>query len=274
MINFINFYLSGGSNNNNPNLSLGGLPSKFPVANSEINNLFDNVTVEQAKTGNTEYRCFYLFNDSSDRYLYNSTAYLIQTSEEGADVQLGVSNETEIQQIKIIGDVVSGNVKFGYENNLFVVDWNGLDDFVNDFSYELNSSTFLSQVVVQGTGGGLSHTINITFGGEDDNKNHELLSLVENNLVGSSGSPEIQISKLVEGSPVNTISNQLSFSEIAPKNITFYDTNINNKINLGKLCPGDGCPIWIKRTINPNSIDAIEGDGFIFKLSGNPFKLS
>lgn len=271
MIDFINFYLSGGPNNIDPNSSLGGMPSKYPVTPSSINNLFDNVTTEQAKIGNIEYRCFYLFNDSEDKYLYNASAYLIQTSQEGATVEIGVKNRTDVQRIKIIGSVTSGSLKFGYEDSLFTINWTNLNDFINDLTYELNSLPELSGVTVQGTGSGSSYTINVTFGGDADNKNHELLSMVENNLVGS---PQVQISKVSEGSPINTISIQTNFSELKPNNIDFYETNINERINLGKISPGDGCPIWIKRTITAGNIDAIEGDGFIFKLVGNPFKFT
>lgn len=272
MIDYINFYLSGGPNNKNPNLSLGGMPSSYPVSPSVINNLFDNVTTEQAKIGNVEYRCFYIFNDSDDKYLYNSTAYLIQTNQEGATVEIGLLNRTDVQRIKITGNIPSGgNLKLGYENEQFIINWNGLSDFVDDLSYELNNVSYLSDVLVQGTGGGSSHTINITFAGEDDNKNHQLMTVIENNL---SGSPSVQISKVAEGSPINTVPVQTSFSEVAPSNINFYSTNINDQINIGKLSPGDGCPIWIKRTITANSIDAIEGDGFILRLTGNPIKFT
>jgi hypothetical protein len=272
-LEFINFYLSGGSNNNNPNLSLGGLPSKYPISSFGINNLFDNVTAEQAKTGNTEYRCFYIFNDSEDKYLYNCSVYVIQTTDEGAQVQIGAKLETDVQKILISGAINSGSLKLGYENETFVIDWNGdLSDFANTIEYNLNNIPSLSDVIVQATGGGINRTITITFGGEDNNKNHELIKLINNNLTNGSSQPTISISKLVEGSPVNSVSIQTNFTELAPNEVTFFDTNINDRIFLGKLAPKDGCPIWIKRTINSNSIDAIEGDGFIFKLIGNLIK--
>lgn len=271
MIDFINFYLSGGPNNKNPNLSLGGMPSKQPVSPSVINNLFDNVTVEQAKIGNVEYRCFYIFNDSDNKYLYNSTAYLIQTNQEGATAEIGVLNRTDVQRIKITGNISGGNLKLGYENEEFIINWNNLSDFIDDLSYELNNIYYLSDVLVQGTGGGASHTIEITFAGEDNNKNHQLMTVLENNL---SGSPSVQILKVAEGSPINTIPMQISFSEVSPSNINFYSTNINDQIIIGKLSPGDGCPIWIRRTIATNSIDAIEGDGLILVLTGNPIKFT
>lgn len=272
-LEFINFYLSGGSNNNNPNLSLGGLPSKYPLSSFGINNLFDNVTSEQAKIGNTEYRCFYIFNDSEDKHLYNSSIYAIQTTTEGAEVQIGVKLETDVQKILINGAISSGSLELEYESETFTVDWNGdLSDFANSIEYNLNNMATLTGVTVQSSGGGISRTITITFGGEDDNKNHELIKVTNNDLFNGPAQPTISISKLVEGSPINSVAIQTNYTELAPNGVTFFDTNINDRIFLGKLAPKDGCPIWIKRTINPNSIDAIEGDGFIFKLIGNPIK--
>ena len=271
MIDYINFYLSGGSNNNNPNLSLGGMPSKYAVALSGTNNLFDNVTAEQAKNGNIEYRCFYIFNDSVDKYLYNCSVYLIQTGSEASNVELGIYQNNDVHKIQISGQVNSGSLKLGYEDEIFQVNWNGnLADFAENIKYELNSLPYLNDVYVQATGGGTSRSINITFGGEDGNKNHELIKIIENNLLYGSSVPTISVTKISEGSPINSIAIQTNFTELAPNNIQFYTTDVDERISLGKLAPGDGCPIWVKRTINPNFTDAVEGDGFIFKLIGSP----
>lgn len=271
MIDYINFYLSGGSNNNNPNLSLGGMPSKYAIALSGTNNLFDNVTAEQAKNGNIEYRCFYIFNDSVDKYLYNCSTYLIQTGSEASNVELGIHQNNDVHKIQISGQVNSGSLKLGYEDEIFQVNWNGnLADFAENIEYELNSLPYLNDVYVQATGGGTSRSINITFGGEDGNKNHELIKIIENNLLYGSSAPTISVTKTSEGSPINSIAIQTNFTELAPNNIQFYTTDVDERISLGKLSPGDGCPVWVKRTINSNNADAVEGDGFIFKLIGSP----
>jgi len=270
-INYINFYLSGGSNNNNPNLSLGGFPSTYPVALSGINNLFDNVTVEQAKNGNIEYRCFYIFNDSVDQYLYNASAYLIQTDSNASTIEMGIHQANDVHKIQITGQISSGNLKLSYDNEVFQVNWTGdLAEFASGIEYHLNSLPYLNDVLVTATGGGSSRSINITFYGEDGNKNHELIEVVENNLLYGSTPPTITVVKTSEGSPINSIAVQTNYAELAPNNINFYTTDVDEKLNLGKLAPGDGCPIWIKRTIAPNFNDAVEGDGFIFKLVGNP----
>lgn len=61
----LKYYLSGGSGNTNPNLSLGGARSTTEIGGS-INNLFDDVTSTEATDGMTDYRCFYFRNEDSD----------------------------------------------------------------------------------------------------------------------------------------------------------------------------------------------------------------
>ena len=55
----IEFRLSGGSSNSDPNASLGGAKSSNAVPSS----IFDNVSSAEALAGDTEYRCFYVHND-------------------------------------------------------------------------------------------------------------------------------------------------------------------------------------------------------------------
>jgi|GEM_PF-6537689 len=56
--------LSGGSSNNDPKGSLGGIMSSTAVTDNTLENAFDNITRSEALTGKTEYRCFYVYNPS------------------------------------------------------------------------------------------------------------------------------------------------------------------------------------------------------------------
>ena len=56
----IAFRLSGGAGNTNPAASLGGAMSSTAAS---ANTLFDTVTAGEASAGDTEFRCFYVFND-------------------------------------------------------------------------------------------------------------------------------------------------------------------------------------------------------------------
>lgn len=58
----LKYYLSGGATNTDPNASLGGGRSTTAVATG-LNNLFDDVTGDEAVSGIVEYRCVYFRND-------------------------------------------------------------------------------------------------------------------------------------------------------------------------------------------------------------------
>ncbi len=58
----VQFRLSGGQNNSVPNGSLGGQRSDTIITDDTIENLFDNITRQEALVGKTEYRCIYVYN--------------------------------------------------------------------------------------------------------------------------------------------------------------------------------------------------------------------
>ena len=264
----ISLVLSGGSNNNNPNNSIGGNPSSFPVTGS-VNNLFANLTTEEAMAGKTDYRCFYLKNSSSTDALFDCNIFISSQNSAGSYVQLGVAQTTDQQEIEIRGAVVSGNLLLKYEQQEFLVNWGG--------SAASFSTNLLSGLVSVGLNGvELSHvgspTINrfrISFKGATDYRNHPKIDLYSNNLAGLS-KPVVSIKKLVEGQPINSVAPLLAVETVTPSKVEFRDSNSSNRIQIGKLGPGDFVPIWILRYTAPNT-DFVERDYFIFKFSGSPF---
>ena len=59
----LEFRLTGGSTNSDPNASLGGVMSSTSIDSSTVmNNLFDNVNPEEASNGDTEYRAIDIYN--------------------------------------------------------------------------------------------------------------------------------------------------------------------------------------------------------------------
>ena len=62
----LKWYLSGGAANADPNLSLGGARSSVQITLDTLNNLFDDVTGDEAAAGQTEYRCVYWRNEDAD----------------------------------------------------------------------------------------------------------------------------------------------------------------------------------------------------------------
>lgn len=84
------FFLSGGQNNTNPNLSLGGSISSALVSGT-INNLFSNISSEEASSGRTDYRCVYLKNSSATDSIYDAGAYVSSQSSGGSTATIGLS---------------------------------------------------------------------------------------------------------------------------------------------------------------------------------------
>lgn len=66
------FYLSGGAGNSDPDASLGGIISTTQITDASDNNLFDDVSGDEASSGDTEYRGLYLFNNHATITLQNS----------------------------------------------------------------------------------------------------------------------------------------------------------------------------------------------------------
>ena len=81
--------LTGGSSNSNPNLSIGGDPSSYPVT-GQLNNLFDNVAREEASVGSISYRCIYIFNNNSVDTIYNLQLYTLNIVNTISTIELGI----------------------------------------------------------------------------------------------------------------------------------------------------------------------------------------
>jgi len=58
----LEFRLSGGQNNSDPNGSLGGQRSDTKITTDILENLFDDISRNESLQGRTEYRCIYLYN--------------------------------------------------------------------------------------------------------------------------------------------------------------------------------------------------------------------
>jgi hypothetical protein len=89
--NEIQFFLSGGPTNTNPNSSIGGAISSSPVLGM-LNNLFRDITSEEAASGRTDYRCVYIKNASSSDSLYDAEIYVYSQSSAGSNVTIGTSS--------------------------------------------------------------------------------------------------------------------------------------------------------------------------------------
>lgn len=86
----LQFYLSGGANNTDPNSSLGGVISATDVvAEAIFRNLFDDVASGELTAGTVEYRCFYIRNTSPTSTLYSSEMWLSDSASGTTKIDIG-----------------------------------------------------------------------------------------------------------------------------------------------------------------------------------------
>ncbi len=73
----IDFHLSGGSGNSDPNASLGGQQSNTEIVDATVENLFDNVSGDEGAAGDIEFRCFYIRNAHGSLTLEGATLWKV-----------------------------------------------------------------------------------------------------------------------------------------------------------------------------------------------------
>jgi len=89
--------LTGGSANNNPNVSLGGAMSSTEVTTAILNNLWDNVGGIESRDGDIEYRCLALYNQHGTANMINSRVYVLSnTTSANDEVDIGFSGSVPV----------------------------------------------------------------------------------------------------------------------------------------------------------------------------------
>ena len=97
----IEFRLSGGAGNSDPNASLGGAKSSTEIVDATVHNLFDQVGSAEASAGDTEYRCFYVHN-AHGSLTWQSVKVWIQTQTPSSDTSV---------EIALAGEGVNGTAE-------------------------------------------------------------------------------------------------------------------------------------------------------------------
>ena len=97
----IKFYLSGGTNNIDPDFSVGGPISNTEIIDNILHNLFDRVITKEATEGDVEWRCFYIKNTHTLEQLKGTKIWIESgTSSEKTFISLGIGaagiNQQEI----------------------------------------------------------------------------------------------------------------------------------------------------------------------------------
>lgn len=87
----LEYRLSGGASNVDPNASLGGAMSSNDISSAVIENLFDNVTASEATTGTVEYRCLYILNTNTTDTLEDVNIWIqAQTPSADTSIEIGL----------------------------------------------------------------------------------------------------------------------------------------------------------------------------------------
>jgi hypothetical protein len=252
----ISLVLSGGSSNVDPSLSLGGDPSSVPIVNNHLNNLFDNVTQDESDVGSTEYRCFYVFNDT-DYLLKDMNLWIFYEFPGGATVQLGITSQNEVHRITVQGAVTGGSFTLSY--TVDGITYNIVANYNSNAAIWKNNlqNAFLAEDVFSGVTTVVYTSIeraifDITFG-DYNGKRSYALPTATNNLIPSSPSTGITTIRTYTGAPINTIAPQISASTTPPGTVTFSTPSEESPITIPTLKVEEGVPIWIKRIVPANA---------------------
>jgi hypothetical protein len=114
----IDFHLSGGAANADPNASLGGEISSNQIADGGLHNLFDLVAGAESSAGDTEYRCLYVRNASAQT-LFNAYVFVATESPSpGSDelIGLGSSGVNGVEQSVADEQTAPASVTFAQAN--------------------------------------------------------------------------------------------------------------------------------------------------------------
>jgi hypothetical protein len=264
----ISLVLSGGSSNIDPTKSIGGDPSRNPIPDNKLNNLFSDVSQADTDETKTDFRCVYLFNDTSYP-LKNIKSWIFYDFRAGADISMGIDSRNESQKIILQGAPSRGQFTLSYYNRPFTVKFiqspTGMAASLQDAILGLkdtNNVNLFNDVSVTGDRVNNNTILTITFTGNDANRGYDLPGLIDNSLVPS---VPINISRVFAGSPINTVATLLSSSAIEPGNVNFYPAAVDSPIVLPRLEIGDGFPLWIKRVVAQGTLP-VANDGFTLRV--------
>lgn len=251
------FVLSGGITNDLPEKSIGGYPSPVPISD-ELDNLFATFEPREVSDGKVDYRCFYVFNDNPTDSFHNMRVWVQKIDEfTGTLVEIGLGAQNETQRLTFSPATgASGTFRLKLDNQT-----TGL------ISYSASGSTLASNIEAALIAlDNFQHTTvdntnlneyTIYFSGSSGNRAMPLITVESNTITPTS---TILPSRLQGGAPINTIAQLVNDELTAPTNIDFV---LGRKpgVLVGTLRPGEGFPVWIKRTLESGAAQA-DGDGF------------
>jgi len=262
--NIVVFRLSGGEDNLNPLLSLGGEISSYAVS-GDANGLFPDLSDASVREGYTDHRCLYVFN-GSPQALENASIHVAEPDLGESRVLLGLKKRSESQVISVTGPVFFGYVTFSFENTEFSSVWSGSPD-----AFASGIVSGFAGIGVEGVSVSLSfvgniHRFTVLFGGDNDNKAHPLIQVSESALEGVE-TPSVSVSRQMGGLPINSTAYSIATPETIPANVDFVATSASNRLYVGTLGPGDYFPVWVKRA-TPSRSESKQGAKFELRVAG------
>ena len=213
----ISFVLSGGINNDDPRFSLGGFPSPTQMPRT-INNLFSNITPNEASVGKTDYKCFYIFNDNSEYSMYECRMFLdpiFPEADTPASVLVGMLFRDEIQTISItpleassLPPDDSGSFRLKIDDlETELITWTS---DANDLASNMETAfkaIMEDDVTIEYAGlVGDATTFTVTFYGINQNKAFGVIEVSDNSAVPAQA---VTAEKVVIGSPINTVATDI-----------------------------------------------------------------
>lgn len=87
----LQFNLTGGAGNSDPDASLGGVMSTTEISTTALNNIFDDVDPTEAGTGDTEYRFIDVYNSGDETA--TSVEIYISSNTSSADTELTIGQD-------------------------------------------------------------------------------------------------------------------------------------------------------------------------------------
>jgi hypothetical protein len=267
----VSFVLSGGTNNDEPEFSLGGFPSPTPMPDT-LNNLFTDITPAQASAGKVDYRCFYIFNDNADDPMYECTLFATPTISDPptpTDVVIGILFRNEVQTISLTPQA-SGSLPPDSGSFRLKVDELQTDLITyssDDTTLAANMETAFKAILENDVTITYESTVDdvrnftVTFYGINRNKAFGVIEGEDNTIVPGH---DIAAEKSVVGSPINTVAPDIGEENTAPNGISFVFPD-DTGLLVGTLRANEGFPVWVKRTV-PVLAESLDGDGITVKL--------
>jgi len=155
----LKIYLSGGSANSDPLLSLGGARSSTAVT---LSTLFDTVSGAESTAGDIEYRCVYVRNEAAQT-LYSAVVWLsANASNPGVAMAIGLGTSALSGTEQTVGG--EGTAPSGVSFTAPSTKATGLS--IGDMASDAFKAVWLRRTVGAGTSADNSDTATLSMGGD------------------------------------------------------------------------------------------------------------